>query len=98
MGARWPATQVHGVVILIDLTGFSWRQAVHMVRPSFLRQAARFLQASTPVRVKAVHIYNEPGIFSTVYTALRPFLKQKMVDRVSLYAVFLLFVRIYPSH
>ncbi|THD18339.1 Alpha-tocopherol transfer protein [Fasciola hepatica] len=82
---RWPETQVHGVVILIDLTGFSWRQAIHMMRPSFLRQAARFLQSSTPVRVKSVHIYNEPSAFSTVYGALRPLLKPKMVNRIKMH-------------
>ncbi|KAF7261745.1 hypothetical protein EG68_00628 [Paragonimus skrjabini miyazakii] len=78
---RCPATQVHGVVILVDLTDLAWRHGVHMIGPSFIRRAARFIQGCTPVRVKAIHIYNEPLLFSRIFSALRPLLKDKIRKR-----------------
>lgn len=39
------------------------------------------------MRVKAVHIINQPFYFSAIYAVFRPFLKKKLRKRVSLYAV-----------
>ncbi|KAF8566807.1 hypothetical protein P879_04468 [Paragonimus westermani] len=82
---RCPATQVHGVVILVDLTDLAWRHGVHMIGPSFIRRTARFIQGCTPVRVKAIHIYNEPLLFSRLFSTLRPLLKEKIRKRIKLH-------------
>ncbi|KAH8857835.1 Alpha-tocopherol transfer protein [Schistosoma japonicum] len=73
----WPAVQVHGVIILVDLSGFYWKHAINLMSPWFLRCAVHFLQGSSPVRVKSVHIFNSPYIFSKIYSTLMPLLKPK---------------------
>ncbi|CAH8604531.1 unnamed protein product [Schistosoma bovis] len=78
----WPAVQVHGVIILVDLSGFSWRHAINLMSPWFLHRAVHFLQGSSPVRVKAVHIFNSPYMFSKIYSTLIPLLKPKNQARV----------------
>ncbi|CAI2731201.1 unnamed protein product [Schistosoma spindalis] len=78
----WPAVQVHGVIILVDLSGFSWRHAINLMSPWFLHRAVHFLQGSSPVRVKAVHIFNSPYMFSKIYSTLMPLLKPKNQARV----------------
>ncbi|CAH8569193.1 unnamed protein product [Heterobilharzia americana] len=79
---RWPAVQVHGVILLIDLSGFSWRHAVHLMSPWFIQRSVHFLQGSSPIRVKAVHVYNSPYMFSKVYSAMKPLLKPKNQARI----------------
>ncbi|TNN05700.1 Alpha-tocopherol transfer protein-like isoform 2 [Schistosoma japonicum] len=78
----WPAVQVHGVIILVDLSGFYWKHAINLMSPWFLRCAVHFLQGSSPVRVKSVHIFNSPYIFSKIYSTLMPLLKPKNQARV----------------
>jgi len=36
------------------------------------------------MRLKALHVVNEPSIFSTIFAILKPFLKEKTVNRVCL--------------
>ncbi|CAH8537416.1 unnamed protein product [Schistosoma turkestanicum] len=78
----WPAVQIHGVIILVDLSNFSWRHAINLMSPWFLNRAVHFLQGSSPVRVKAVHIFNSPYMFAKIYSTLMPLLKPKNQSRV----------------
>ncbi|KAL3319965.1 hypothetical protein Ciccas_001348 [Cichlidogyrus casuarinus] len=77
-----PSVQVNGIVVVIDLTHFSFRQASNLMSAKFARRAAKFLQETTPIRVRAVHMYNEPSIFTYVFAVLKPFLKAKNQKKV----------------
>jgi len=35
-----------------------------------------------PMRLKALHVVNEPSVFSTIFAIVKPFLKEKTVKRV----------------
>lgn len=43
-----------------------------------------FLQDCLPIRVKAIHVVKQPYAFDMFYTIIRPFLKQKLAERVSM--------------
>nr|CAH8863044.1 unnamed protein product [Trichobilharzia regenti] len=77
-----PEVQVHGVVILVNLNGFSWKHAFHLMSPWFIHRAVNFLQGSSPLRVKAVHIFHSPYMFSKIYAAMKPLLKPKNQARI----------------
>jgi len=40
------------------------------------------MQDAFPMRLKALHLINEPSIFSLIFAVVRPFLKEKTVNRV----------------
>ncbi|VDK88865.1 unnamed protein product [Dibothriocephalus latus] len=75
-------TQVHGLVVLVSLSGFGWKHACQLSNLDFARRVARLLQDTTPVRVKAVHLVNEPVMFSRVFALLQPLLKPKQQRRI----------------
>ena len=41
-----------------------------------------FLQESVPLRVKNIHIVNQPYIFNMVFQLFKPFLKDKLKNRI----------------
>lgn len=45
--------------------------------------AAFVFQDGFPIRIKAVNIINEPRIFKGIFAIIKPFLKEKMAERVS---------------
>ena len=40
-------------------------------------------QDGFPIRIKAVHVVNEPRIFKGIFAIIKPFLKEKIANRVS---------------
>uniref|UniRef100_A0AAT9H828 Alpha-tocopherol transfer protein n=1 Tax=Peronia verruculata TaxID=500109 RepID=A0AAT9H828_9EUPU len=74
-------TQVYGITLLIDYGGFTLS---HLARtpPSFARRLCRLWQDVFPARLRAVHIVNEPASFSNIFALFKPFLKQKLLDRI----------------
>ncbi|CAL8075477.1 unnamed protein product [Calicophoron daubneyi] len=82
---RWPSAQVHGVVILVNLSGFSWSHCTSMLDLSFLRMAVHFLQGCTPIRIRAIHIFNQPLLFGCIFSIFKPLLKENMQNRIKLH-------------
>ncbi|XP_077473579.1 alpha-tocopherol transfer protein-like isoform X4 [Stigmatopora argus] len=76
------ATQVNGVVVLADYSGVGVSQASDP-GPFLAKKVVAVLQDGFPVRIKAVHVVNEPRIFKGIFALIKPFLKEKMAQRVS---------------
>lgn len=76
-----PETQVNGAVVIFDMDGLSLQQAWQF-SPPFAKRIVDWLQDSVPLRVKAIHIVNQPKIFNMVFALFKPFLKEKLRNRI----------------
>lgn len=92
-------TQVAGIVMVFDmkdvgltqLKGISAsfaKRMVHFLAVSSSKTITSwdwicFSQSCVPVRINAIHIVNEPAIFSMFFTIFKAFLTERMKKRVS---------------
>uniref|UniRef100_A0A8W7PJJ8 CRAL-TRIO domain-containing protein n=1 Tax=Anopheles coluzzii TaxID=1518534 RepID=A0A8W7PJJ8_ANOCL len=76
-----PATQINGVVIVMDFEGLSLKQ-VRGLSPSFSKLLLTFLQEAVPLRMKEFHILKQPYIFNMVWTLFKPFIGDKLKKRL----------------
>ncbi|KAM8966872.1 alpha-tocopherol transfer protein [Pelodytes ibericus] len=77
-------TQRNGIKAIFDLQG--WR-LVHafQITPSIAKQIAAVMTDSFPLKVRGIHLINEPLFFQPVFALIRPFLPEKMKQRVHLH-------------
>ena len=76
-----PETQVTGAVVIFDMDGLSLQQTWQFT-PQFAKRIVDFLQDAVPIRVKAIHIINQPKIFQVVFALFKPFLREKLRGRI----------------
>jgi hypothetical protein len=76
-----PETQVNGAVVIFDMDGLSLPQAWQFT-PPFAKRIVDWLQDSVPLRVKAIHIVNQPKIFNMVFALFKPFFSAKLRSRI----------------
>lgn len=76
-----PKTQVGGVHVILNMQGLTLNH-VWQFSASFAKLVVDFVQECTPVRLKGVHIINQPYIFDLLYKLFRPFLGEKLRSRV----------------
>lgn len=76
-----PETQVHGAIVIFDMDGLSLQQTWQFT-PQFAKRIVDWLQDCMPLRVKAIHIINQPKIFNVVFALFKPFLREKLRGRI----------------
>lgn len=76
-----PETQVHGAVVIFDMDGLSLQQTWQFT-PAFAKRIVDWLQDSVPLRIKGIHIVNQPKIFQIVFALFKPFLREKLRNRI----------------
>ncbi|KAF4526188.1 hypothetical protein B566_EDAN001872 [Ephemera danica] len=76
-----PATQVNGVVVIMDFKGMGMKQ-VRAFTPGFSMRLLTFIQHAMPVRLKAVHIVKQPYVFNLVFQLFKPFIQEKLKSRM----------------
>jgi len=76
-----PATQIHGAVVIFDMDGLSLQQTWQFT-PPFAKRIVDWLQDSVPLRVKAIHVVNQPKIFNMVFALFKPFFREKLRGRI----------------
>ncbi|XP_055385811.1 alpha-tocopherol transfer protein-like isoform X2 [Condylostylus longicornis] len=74
-------TQINGGVVIFDMDGLSLSQTMQFT-PPFAKRIVDWLQDSVPLRVKAIHIVNQPKIFNIVFALFKPFLREKLRSRI----------------
>ncbi|XP_076456649.1 alpha-tocopherol transfer protein-like [Babylonia areolata] len=77
-------TQVNGVTLLADMNEMGWEQAKNM-SPFYARKVTTLLQEAFPARFKGLHYVNEPTFFDVVFAVIKPFLKEKILKRISMH-------------
>lgn len=75
------ATQVSGVVMMMDLGDIGWAQARN-ISPFYAKRVMSLLQDCFPMRFKGMHYLNEPVIFDAIFAVVRPFMKEKLLQRL----------------
>ncbi|XP_044009559.1 alpha-tocopherol transfer protein-like isoform X1 [Aphidius gifuensis] len=76
-----PITQIAGAVVILDMDGLSLQQTWQFT-PPFAKRLVDWLQDAVPLRIKNIHIINQPYIFNMVFALFKPFLRQKLKDRI----------------
>ncbi len=76
-----PETQVNGAIVIFDMDGLSLQQTWQFT-PAFAKRIVDWLQDAVPLRVKAIHIVNQPKIFNIVFALFKPFFRPKLYSRI----------------
>ncbi|KAF2904399.1 hypothetical protein ILUMI_01776 [Ignelater luminosus] len=76
-----PKTQVAGVHVILDMQGLTLNH-VWQFSPSFAKTVLEFVQECTPVRLKGIHVVNQPFIFKMLYAIFKPFIGEKLKRRL----------------
>jgi len=76
-----PQSQICGIVVLMDFSGLGMKQ-VKGLTPSFSLRLLSFIQEAMPLRLKEVHIVNQPFLFNVVWQMFKPFVKDKLKKRL----------------
>ncbi|XP_054035183.1 alpha-tocopherol transfer protein [Dryobates pubescens] len=77
-------TQRNGVKAIFDLQG--WRIAhAFQISPAVAKKIAAVLTDSFPLKVRGIHLINEPLFFHPVFALIKPFLTEKIKARVHMH-------------
>ncbi|XP_010581261.1 PREDICTED: alpha-tocopherol transfer protein [Haliaeetus leucocephalus] len=74
-------TQRNGVKAIFDLQGWRFAHAFQ-ISPAVAKKIAGVLTDSFPLKVRGIHLINEPLFFHPVLALIKPFLTEKIKDRV----------------
>ncbi|XP_076647673.1 alpha-tocopherol transfer protein-like isoform X2 [Halictus rubicundus] len=76
-----PSTQIAGAVVIFDMDGLTLQQTWQF-NPPFAKRILDWLQEAVPLRVKNIHIVNQPYVFNMVFALFKPFLREKLKSRI----------------
>lgn len=80
-------TQVHGFILFENLDGVGLLQMLRLARLEQEQQGEtmELIQDAFPGRFKGVHLLNQPWYVSILLSLVRPFLKQKLRERIHMH-------------
>ncbi|XP_071368329.1 alpha-tocopherol transfer protein isoform X1 [Centroberyx affinis] len=77
-------TQRRGLKVIFDLQGWTLGHALQ-INPSLAMKISAVLSDSFPLKVRGIHLINEPMFFRPVFAMLRPFLPEKIKQRIHMH-------------
>nr|XP_045363087.1 alpha-tocopherol transfer protein [Camelus bactrianus] len=77
-------TQRNGIKAVFDLEGWQFSHAFQ-ITPSVAKNIAAVLTDSFPLKVRGIHLINEPIIFHAVFSMIKPFLTEKIKGRIHMH-------------
>ncbi|XP_076833253.1 alpha-tocopherol transfer protein [Brachyhypopomus gauderio] len=78
---REEETQSNGLKAIFDLQGWCFAHAFQ-INPSLAKKISCVLTDSFPLKVRGIHMINEPKFFRPVFAMIRPFLPDKIKQRI----------------
>lgn len=81
---RETETQRRGIKVIFDLQGWCFAHALQ-INPSLAKRISSVLTDSFPLKVRGIHLINEPIFFRPVFAMLRPFLPDKIKQRIHMH-------------
>jgi len=79
--AREDETQVSGIAALVDMSGLCWSHWKQLSL-DYIGCMVATVQGAFPIRFREIHVVNEYGVFHAVYALVRPFLTEKIRNRL----------------
>ncbi|XP_044150947.1 alpha-tocopherol transfer protein isoform X1 [Bufo gargarizans] len=77
-------TQRNGIKAIFDLQGWRFVHALQ-ITPNIANRIAAVMTDSFPLKVRGIHLINEPLFFYPVYSLIKPFLPEKIRQRIHLH-------------
>ncbi|XP_074508496.1 alpha-tocopherol transfer protein [Sebastes fasciatus] len=77
-------TQRRGLKAIFDLQGWSLGHALQ-ITPSLARKISSILSDAFPLKVRGIHLVNQPMFFRPVFAMIRPFLPDKIKQRIHIH-------------
>ena len=77
-------TQINGVLIIVDFREFGIAQA-RVMNPLTFKRFSNIVFNCYPLRIKGVHILEQPKIFTIIYALSSQFMKEKLRERVKIH-------------
>ena len=76
--------QVHGVSLFVDMENTSFMSVLKLTQSEAFYKGLmiEIMQETFPARVKGLHLINQPWYVSMLLAIVRPFMKQKLRDRL----------------
>jgi len=81
LGVMEQRAQILGGICIFDLGGITLQHA-WQITPTIARMAVELLVTSFPIRTHAIHIINESWIFDIIFTIFKPFLDDRMKEKI----------------
>ncbi|XP_048384392.1 alpha-tocopherol transfer protein [Stegostoma tigrinum] len=77
-------TQLNGVKVIFDLCGWRFAHALQ-ISPTVAKRIAAVVVDSFPLKVRGIHMINEPVLFDSVFVFIKPFLSEKIKQRIHMH-------------
>ncbi|XP_067219040.1 alpha-tocopherol transfer protein isoform X2 [Chanodichthys erythropterus] len=77
-------TQRNGLKVIFDLQDWCFAHAIQ-INPSLAKKISAVLTDSFPLKVRGIHLINEPIFFRPVFAMIRPFLPDKIKQRIHMH-------------
>lgn len=77
--------QVMGTCIIFDMGNLSLVQQARLITPTLCWHLAMCVQDKIPMRLKAVHVVNQPSYFTAIHSIFKRLLKKKLRKRIFLH-------------
>lgn len=79
-----PRTQICGACVMFDMAGLSMQQAWQFT-PPFAKRIVDLLQDAVALRIKGIHVVDQPRIFNMVFALFKPFMREKLRNRIHMH-------------